>query len=199
MKTWIISSALGLAVVISAVFLYRPTIAPSTTSSGIISRDSTSQTTLRSAAFADDGLMPSKYTCDGANVVPPLSWGGVPTSSKSLVLIMDDPDASSGTWNHWVMFNIASSTPSVAEGHEPPGVHGSSSAGNRTYSGPCPPSGEHHYVFHIYAVDTMLNLPEGSSKSDVLSAIQAHVIDQATLTARYARPKLTPALLNNGF
>lgn len=188
-----------LLLIVAGVFVYRPRLAPVSSSSGIISQLETSKMTLTSPGFANNGAIPSKYTCHGGSVVPPLEWSGVPTSSKSLVVILDDPDAPRGTWNHWLVFNIPTTTQSVAEGHEPPGVHGNGSAGNRPYAGPCPPSGEHHYVFHVYAVDTMLNLPEGSSESEVLSSIQLHVIDQAILTGLYSRPKLTPALLNNGF
>jgi Raf kinase inhibitor-like YbhB/YbcL family protein len=102
---------------------------------------------------------------------------------------MDDPDAPSGTWDHWIGFNISPQITSAEEGHGPPGVSGSGTSGSRGYTGPCPPDKEHRYVFTLYALDIDLPLQEGASKSDVLAALKGHVIEQATLTGRYDRQR----------
>jgi Raf kinase inhibitor-like YbhB/YbcL family protein len=142
---------------------------------------------LTSSAFENDGKIPAKYTCDGENINPALKTSGVPPQTKSLVLIMDDPDAPGGTWDHWVVFNIPPTVFEVSEGKEPPGVQGKNSWGKTGYGGPCPPSGEHRYFFRVLALNTTLNLPEGATKNKVLQAAERHILDSATLLARYAR------------
>src|SRR5438874_13828697 len=113
--------------------------------------------TLSSPAFANNGEMPKKYGCSasgGAAVSPPLTIAVVPQEAKSLALIVDDPDAPGGTFTHWVVWNIAPTTTSIAEGLPPAGAsEGRSSSGKNGYAAPCPPSGEHHYVFTLYALD----------------------------------------------
>lgn len=142
---------------------------------------------LTSAAFRNNQKIPMQYTCDGQNVSPPLAFADVPAGAKSLVLIMDDPDSPTGTWDHWVVFNIPSDTTEIPEGSEPPGVQGMTTFGAQGYGGPCPGSGEHRYFFKLYALDTLLDLKEGASKSDVEQAIQEHILEQAQLVGRYAR------------
>ncbi len=143
--------------------------------------------TLTSTAFEHNKAMPAKYTCDGENINPPLEIKGVPSETKSLALIMDDPDAPAGTWDHWVKFNMPPNTPAIEEGKEPTGVSGKGTRGNLSYKGPCPPSGVHHYIFTVYALDILLNLPSGASKKEVQSAMAAHILGKGVLVGLYSR------------
>ncbi|MEM4254360.1 MAG: YbhB/YbcL family Raf kinase inhibitor-like protein [Candidatus Woesearchaeota archaeon] len=140
---------------------------------------------LSSPAFADKQGIPSDYTCDGADKIPPLEISDVPANTKSLALVMDDPDAPMGTWDHWVVWNIPPTTKRIDA--EPEGVSGKNSWGKTGYGGPCPPSGTHRYFFKIYALDTMLDLPAGSNKAALLSAMKGHVIAEASLMGTYQR------------
>jgi hypothetical protein len=140
---------------------------------------------ITSPAFQNDQLMPSKFTCEGENINPALTIENIPEGSKSLALIIDDPDAVSGTFVHWVVFDIP--VISKIEEDSVPGKQGNNSAGRSQYHGPCPPSGTHRYFFKIYALDTMLNLEEGTTKAQLEKAIQAHVLDKAELVGLYKR------------
>lgn len=142
---------------------------------------------IMSAAFAHNQLIPARYTCDGDDMSPPLTISGVPDGTKSLALIVDDPDAPAGTWDHWIVFNIPPDTHEILEGSEPRGVHGKGTSGNLEYHGPCPPDREHRYFFKVYALDTMLELSEGASKAELEQAMQGSILDQAELIGRYAR------------
>lgn len=142
---------------------------------------------VRSPAFAHEEVIPSKYTCDGEDMSPPLVVEEVPEGTVSLVLVMDDPDAPGSTWDHWVVYNIPAEEVYVGEGDESEGTGGANSWGRTGYGGPCPPHGEHRYLFHVYALDTVLELPEGATKDEVLRAIVGHVLESATLMGRYAR------------
>lgn len=142
---------------------------------------------LTSPAFANNGAIPSEFTCDGAGLSPPLSISDIPKNTKSLALISDDPDAPVGTWDHWIVFNIPTSTTLIPKGAEPSGVAGRNSWGKTGYGGPCPPSGTHRYFFKIYALDTILNLPKGSAKKDLETAMQGHIIEKAELIGLYNR------------
>jgi len=142
---------------------------------------------LSSSAFTDGGNIPSKYTCDGANVSPPLKISEVPEGTESLALVMDDPDAPMGTFDHWVVWNIPRETQEIQEGKEPQGIQGRTDFGRTGYGGPCPPSGTHRYKFKLYALDTKLNLREGSRKRDLESAMRGHIIEEVVLTGNYRR------------
>lgn len=152
---------------------------------------------LTSSAFEDSGKIPSKYTCDGANINPPLTISGVPNTAQSLVLLMDDPDIPEiakknfnvDVWDHLVLFNISANVREIKEGEMPLGVLGRNTRGNNTYGGPCPPDKEHRYFFKLYALDIMLPLKEGVSKKEVESVMEGHVISQAELIGRYERVK----------
>ena len=144
---------------------------------------------LTSPAFQNNAPTPSEYTCDGANLSPPLEISDAPSNAKSLALVMDDPDAPVGTWDHWVVFNIASAIREIPKGTEPNGVGGRNSWGRTGYGGPCPPSGAHRYFFKLYALDTTLNLPEGSTKKELESAMQGHIVAQAQLMGTYKRSR----------
>jgi hypothetical protein len=148
---------------------------------------------LTSAAFQDGGRIPSKYTCDGDGISPPLAWNGVPRGTKSIALILDDPDAPKGVFTHWVIFNIPATDNSLHENVQTSGTlpngatQGSNSGGRIGYTSPCPPSGTHHYVFHLYALDVQLNLQAGATEQDLLTAITGHVLAEAKLTGLYSR------------
>lgn len=145
---------------------------------------------LTSPPFGENGLIESKFTCDGENINPALNIEGISEEAKSLVLIMDDPDAIKPTgkvWDHWIVFNIDPSTQQIEEGVEPQGVHGIGTGGNSDYSGPCPPDAEHTYIFKLYALDAMLDIPEGSTKPQVEAAMEGHILEETQLTGRYNR------------
>jgi hypothetical protein len=142
---------------------------------------------IRSPAFSQGGVIPSKYTCDGDDVTPPLSIENIPPSTVSLTLIVDDPDAPAGTWDHWVVFNMHPNITKIGEGSEPEGVGGQNSWNKTGYGGPCPPDGEHRYFFKVFALDTKLGLPEGATKNEVLEAMKGHVIHSSELIGLYER------------
>ena len=142
---------------------------------------------LTSTAFSHNKPIPSEFTCDGQNVNPPLSIVDVPANAKSLALIVDDPDAPVGNWDHWIVFNISPSAKEIAENAEPNGTSGKNSWNKTGYGGPCPPSGTHRYFFKLYALDIILNLPNGSDKKQVESAMQNHIIAKAELIGLYKR------------
>ncbi|MDO8564425.1 MAG: YbhB/YbcL family Raf kinase inhibitor-like protein [bacterium] len=146
---------------------------------------------LHSPAFVHNGTLPAKYTCDGEGISPPLEIQNPPLHAKSLVLIMDDPDAENGPpaggWVHWLLFNIPPETEILEEGKEPPGIAGRNSWGKVGYGGACPPSGTHRYVCTVYALNIELTLPVGSEKEAVLAACQGHIISEAQLIGMYGR------------
>jgi Raf kinase inhibitor-like YbhB/YbcL family protein len=152
------------------------------------------QIQLSSTAFKEGGAIPVAYTCDGKNISPPLSWASVPQSAQSLALIVDDPDAPSGTWVHWVVFNISPTLGSLSEGvsssgsQDAFGTPGTSSFRKSGYGGPCPPKGKpHRYFFKLYALDILLGLKSGASKTDVEKAMQGHILAQGQLMGTYGR------------
>lgn len=157
----------------------------------------TAPLTLTSPEFAEGASIPPRYTCDGEAINPPLQIQGVPERAKALVLIVDDPDVPralrpSGVFDHWVLVNIPPTTTSIAPGSVPAGaLQGCNSAGKSAYAGPCPPPqyepSEHRYVFHLYALDTVLEVKAGVTKNDTLRAMEGHVIGEAQLVGRYKR------------
>ncbi|MCU0397299.1 MAG: YbhB/YbcL family Raf kinase inhibitor-like protein [Cyclobacteriaceae bacterium] len=142
---------------------------------------------ISSEAFTSMGEIPRKYTCEGINISPPLAISGYPEETRSLVLIVEDPDAPGGTWTHWVMWNIPP-VHEIREG-EAPGVQGKNDFGVDVYGGPCPPSGSHHYHFKLYALNCMLDLPEGSSKREVEHVMEKYVLAYGELIGRYKKTK----------
>ena len=148
---------------------------------------------ITSTAFSDGGSIPSKYTCDGSDVSPPLRWGQVPEGTKSIALISDDPDAPMGTWVHWVLYNLPADVNSLAEGISDDKVlangarQGTTDFGSVGYGGPCPPSGVHRYFFKLYALDTMLDLDAGGTKSELLEAMEGHIVGEGRLIGNYKR------------
>lgn len=147
---------------------------------------------LSSEAFKHNGSIPSKYTCQGLDINPPLEFIDVPPNAKSLALIMDDPDVperirKDRLWVHWVAFNIDPKTRKVEEGAPSLGTLGQNTGGMNRYMGPCPPDKEHRYFIKLYALDTQLNVREGVSKEELLKAMDGHILAQAELMGRYEK------------
>ncbi len=141
--------------------------------------------TVKSSAFEHNKLIPSKYTCDGEGINPPLTIQGMPEKTKSLALILEDPDAPAGLFTHWVAWNIPTS--GVVKEHASPGAEGLNSAKKRGYFGPCPPSGTHRYFFKVYALDTMLSLTQFDEREDLENAMEGHVLGRGELIGLYRR------------
>ncbi|GMR11691.1 MAG: hypothetical protein BMS9Abin28_2529 [Anaerolineae bacterium] len=145
---------------------------------------------LTSSAFAPEDSIPATYSCDGANISPPLSWTDPPSGTKSFALIFDDPDAPGGAWVHWVLFDLPTEARSLPEAVGPDprlGVHGSNSWNSIGYGGPCPPGGEHRYFFKLYALDSVLELEVGATKEQVLEAMEGHILAETELMGTYSR------------
>lgn len=155
-----------------------------TTSPGVETRDM-DELQITSPAFEVNGEIPTKYTCDGADINPPLHIEGIPKETQSLVLIMDDPDAPGGTWDHWIVWNIP--PVDTIEEDSVPGTEGLNDFRRQAYGGPCPPSGTHRYFFKVYALDTTLDLPPTATKADVEQAMEGHILAQGELIGRYSR------------
>ena len=144
---------------------------------------------ITSSAFREGGNIPSKFTCDGGDSSPPLQIADVLLGAKSLALVVDDPDAPSGLFTHWIVWNISPQTNAIAEESAPKGVHGTNDFGKSGYGGPCPPSGTHRYYFRIFALDRELNLPSGAKRSQLDAAMKGHLVAQGELMGRYSRKK----------
>lgn len=144
---------------------------------------------LQSSAFAEGKSIPKVYTCDGKKISPPLSWQGIPDKTKSLVLLVEDPDAPGGLWNHWVVYNIPPEVKNLLENVSADTSHmfGRNSWGEIGYGAPCPPRAEHHYVFKLYALDQMLNLPKKPPYNTVKNAMKGHILAVTTLSGTYKR------------
>lgn len=145
---------------------------------------------LTSKDFKQEAFIPQLFTCEGKDISPELSWSEVPDGTKSFVLICDDPDAPMGTYDHWVLFNIPATTRNFAQGMKdyPAGsVRGKNSSNQNEYKGPCPPTGVHRYFFKLYALDVMLDLPAGSDKKQVETALQGHVLAETHLMGKYQK------------
>ncbi len=150
---------------------------------------------LISPAFSHNESIPVQYTCDGKNISPALSWSDAPEGTQSFALIVDDPDAPNKAWVHWIVFNIPLTVEYIIEnqggsGEEVPFLQGATNFnGAQKWGGPCPPSGTHHYHFTLYALDTMLDLPAGADKKELLSAMHGHILEKTILIGTYQRKK----------
>ncbi len=140
---------------------------------------------VTSPSFIQNGMIPQKFTCDGSDVNPALELHAVPQETQSLTLIVDDPDAPGGTFDHWIVYDIPLT--SRIEEDSIPGKQGMNDFRNTQYGGPCPPSGTHRYFFKVYALDQNLRLPQGKRKRDVQRAMQGHILANAALVGRYNR------------
>lgn len=141
---------------------------------------------VKSPAFENNKLIPAKYTCDGADVNPLLTIEGVPDETKGLALIVDDPDAPMGTFDHWIVWNIPPDTREIGE-NTIPGTEGISSYRKHAYGGPCPPYGTHRYFFKVYALGVELDLKTNSTKKDVEKAMKGHILAEGVLVGLYRR------------
>ena len=152
------------------------------------------------SAFPDGGMIPALHSCDGADLAPGLEWLGQPAGTKSFTLIVDDPDAPNGTWNHWLLYDIPCSLRNIAQGHKPGGgsigvsggigVNGTNDFGREGYGGPCPPKGRgpHRYIFKLHALDvSSLGLVRGARRADIDRALAGHVLAEARYMGRYER------------
>ena len=148
---------------------------------------------ITSSAFHEGEIIPQKYTCDGADISPPLAWDAVPMNTKSLALISDDPDAPVGTWVHWVLYNIPPTIKELPENILPhKTIESGAQQGTNDfrmigYGGPCPPRGTHRYYFKLYALDKVLDTEPGLTKAHLLKAMEGHIVAQGQLMGRYQR------------
>lgn len=146
-----------------------------------------SSISITSPSFQAGGDIPTKFTCNGTNVSPELQISSVPNETKSVVLIVDDPDAPRGLFTHWIVWNIDPKTTRVAENSAPTaGVQGTNDFGKRNYGGPCPPSGTHRYFFKIFALDIKLESKPGARRAELDAAMRGHVLAQGELMGRYS-------------
>jgi Raf kinase inhibitor-like YbhB/YbcL family protein len=152
---------------------------------GALSRAGEAGMNITSPVFGDHQEIPQKYTCQGQDINPPLQLSGIPDGTKSLALIVDDPDAPSKTWVHWVVFNIP--VAQEIKENSTPGSLGFNDFGRNNWGGPCPPSGKHRYFFKAYALDSTLGLKEGAKKQDLEAAMQGHTLAQAQLIGLYQK------------
>lgn len=153
---------------------------------------------ITSAAFADGAQIPQRYTCDGENVSPALSWTGVPSGTASFALAVEDPDAPGGSFLHWLIYDIPATVTSLPEHVDTTASvaslggakQGKNGFGKSGYGGPCPPPGSpHHYHFRVFALDTLLGLPAGASRDQVTKAMNRHELGQAEMVGMYGRTK----------
>lgn len=140
---------------------------------------------ITSSAFKNNEILPEKFTCDGERINPILEFSDIPTSTKSLVLILDDPDAVSGEFVHWLVFNLPPDTTTINEGQTTNGIVGTNSGNQNNYFPPCPPSGRHRYIFRLIALDIILGLDATATKKDVENATKDHILAQAELIGLY--------------
>lgn len=153
-----------------------------------ITNQSSKNMKITSIAFENQQKIPSKFTCDGDNVNPPLKIEGVPAGAASLALIADDPDAPAGAWTHWTVWNISPQTSEIMENSMPQGaIQGKTSFGKPGWGGPCPPSGTHRYFFKLYALDRMLDLTGEASVKELEKAMAGHILESAELVGLYSR------------
>jgi hypothetical protein len=180
----------GLALILAAC---SPAYSPAATPVPLTPMEETMTFQLTSTAFAQGNPIPPVYTCTSRNVSPPLAWGDPPAGTRSLALIMDDPDAPAGDWVHWVIYNIPTSSRALPENISSDAqladgsLHGKNSWGKLGYGGPCPPFGTHRYFFRLYALDATLNLKAGANKAELLRAIEGHLLELTELMGTYEK------------
>lgn len=184
---------LVLLMLVAAVGCAQPRARQETLSATPAPQTSDGSIKLTSTAFKEGEPIPRQYTCTGVNVSPSLEWSGVPKSAKTLVIVADDPDAPSGTWVHWVLYNLPADNIGMVENLPATdelragGFQGKNDFGKIGYGGPCPPSGTHRYFFKIYALDNELPLKAGATKAEVEKAMEGHVVAQGQLIGTYKK------------
>lgn len=147
--------------------------------------------TITSTVFQEGEEIPMEYTCEGANINPPLTFSQIPIEAESLMLIVEDPDAPSGLFTHWLLFDMSPATLQILENTMPPtSKRGRNSFSDINYGGPCPPTGKHRYFFRLYALDTLLELEEGVSRELVMKKMDGHVLEEASLLGFYQKRQL---------
>jgi Raf kinase inhibitor-like YbhB/YbcL family protein len=158
------------------------------------SRASAQSLRLESSAFAPGAAIPAAYTCSGADQSPPLAWSGVPAGAKTIALVVDDPDAPSGDWVHWVLYNLPANAQRLEEGLAKSGTldngarQGLNNFGRTGYNGPCPPPGPtHHYHFRLFALESQLDLPAGATAARAEAAMRSHMVASTELIATFSR------------
>jgi len=154
---------------------------------------STAAIQLTSPAFTQGGAIPAQYTCDGANISPPVAWSNLPPNTKAVALTVDDPDAPLKTWVHWVVYDLPPTTTQLGEnlkaGDTLPagGKQGTNDFRKLSYGGPCPPSGVHRYFFKLYALDQPTALKPGANEDDLMQAMDGHILARGELMGTYKR------------
>jgi len=146
---------------------------------------STATLTISCPSFNHEGDIPARFTCDGNNINPALTITELPEDTQALAIIMEDPDAPGGVFDHWLEWNIP--VTNLIRENTNPGISGLNSSGKTGYHGPCPPSGSHRYYFHVFALDAALDLPGHSNREALEQAMQSHVIAAGTIMGRYSR------------
>ncbi len=145
---------------------------------------------VSSSAFSEGQPIPEKYTCDGQNVSPPLEWSGTPANTKSIAIMCEDPDAPSGTFVHWILYDLPGKANKLAEGSNGDGKEGMNGFDKKGYGGPCPPPGKpHHYFFRVYALDVESLAKAPASKEDMAAAVKGHVLAEGQVMGTYKRAK----------
>ncbi|HOT91567.1 MAG TPA: YbhB/YbcL family Raf kinase inhibitor-like protein [Anaerolineae bacterium] len=195
MKTRVLVALVGCVTLVSLLGCQRgetPVSSPPAPTAPVAT-EATAAFLLTSSAFARGEAIPAAYTCDGLDKSPPLSWTEPPAGTQSFALIVTDPDAPTGTWVHWVAYNIPAEVRSLSEGVVDDaglsgGVHGKNSWGRSNYGGPCPPSGTHRYFFKLYALDTLLSVEGDATQRRLLAAMQGHILAETELMGTYKHP-----------
>lgn len=181
-KKWFSLVGVVVIVVALAFFFWQEGRIPVLQSNTIMQVDS--------SVIHDGGVLTAPYTCDGTGLRPPLVFHDVPTDAVSLAVVVTDTDAPAGTFTHWLLWNMATNTPSIRSDELPMGaIEGANSTGTVGWFAPCPPQGDtpHHYVFTMYALDVMLSLPTGANVEDFARAANGHVVATGSMTATYQR------------
>jgi hypothetical protein len=188
MRKIFIISLISMVLAAVILFAFAGKLGDNADNGRAINNISSSTMKISSDAFLNNGTLPAKFTADGEKINPRLSIEGVPQAAKSLVLVVDDPDAPSGTFTHWTVWNIDPAVAGIAENSIPEGaVQGVTSDGEPGYVPPAPPSGTHRYYFKVYALDTKLDLQGSAGISDLLSVMEGHILDKSELMGLYGR------------
>jgi Raf kinase inhibitor-like YbhB/YbcL family protein len=177
-----------------AVFSIAPASAQNQQSSNRVDGRAVTMIQLSTTSFTPGGTIPRKFTCSGADVSPELSWAAPPAGTKSIALIVDDPDAPVGTWNHWLLYNLPPSAHSLPENQPHTAelangaLHGKNDFGKIGYNGPCPPPGKpHRYFFRLYALDIKLDLKAGADRRTLDEALKGHIVAQGEVMGTFGR------------
>ena len=170
-------------------FLYTAIIlAGSPSNLNYMSTDTKADLIISSSAFEVNGIIPSRYTCEGKEINPPLKIDNIPHGTVSLAIIAEDPDTDHGTVDHWVVWNIPATNNAIVENSKL-GVNGMNVTGGTGYHGPCPPTGSHRYIFSVYALDQMLDLNSGAGKDLLKHVMGSHILAEGKLMGRYEKTK----------